>query len=133
MEVPVDLVSLVVKGPGRQGRADGDDGRQHRCGNVGPGQPGIAAAPATELFDHRASPGLDWPVGQEALQVCGHLSRSLIAPIRLLGNRLEDQRFQVTGNSAIELRGIGGSLWSIRSTSCARSAYSKAGCNVTIS
>src|SRR5271166_368954 len=82
-EVPADLVALVVEGPGRQRRADGDDGRQDRSGDVSPGQPGVAAAPPPELFDCRASSGLDWSVAQETLQVSGHLSRSLASPTRL--------------------------------------------------
>ena len=37
---------------------------------------------------------------RKRLQVGGHLSRGLVPPLRLLGDRLEDQRLQVTGDAA---------------------------------
>ena len=82
---------------------------------------------ATRLAILRFAEGIgdDNPLWTDADYAAGTPFGTLIAPPSFI--------FACLASVQVGWRGLGGSEWSNRSISCARSAHSKAGCNVTIS
>src|SRR5262245_7457273 len=62
----------------------------------------VPPTPAAQPFHRAYPPGLDRLVVDEALQVLGHLVGRLVAPLRILVDRLHHDRFQIQRNPRIE-------------------------------
>ncbi len=97
------LTELVAVDPGRDGRADGQNRRQHGRRDIGRGQPRVALAPAPELLDgpDPAPPG--GPSFQVSPQLIPQLPRLLAPILGVLGQSLVHDRLEIPGNATVVL------------------------------
>ena len=93
---------LRLRGSDRQIQADGRGGDQHQ----GEGRdPRVAHRPAAELLGRRRPPRLDRLVVEEPPQVFGHRLGGGVPLLRVLLDRLQDDRLQVAGDAGVQRSG----------------------------